>query len=86
MRRSPSLENHNFAWRLQALCVGEDPEMFFPLAETERATARARAVCRQCPVLLDCRDWAIRHGETDGVWGDTTASQRRAIRSAAVRR
>ncbi|TQJ92301.1 WhiB family transcriptional regulator [Streptomyces sp. SLBN-31] len=86
MRRSPSFEHHNFAWRLQALCVGEDPEMFFPLAETERATARARAVCRQCPVLLDCRDWAIRHGETDGVWGDTTASQRRAIRSAAVRR
>ncbi|MFF4906364.1 WhiB family transcriptional regulator [Streptomyces sp. NPDC001260] len=86
MRRSPWLENHNSAWRLQALCVGEDPELFFPLAETERATARARAVCRRCPVLLDCRDWAIRHGETDGVWGDTTASQRRAIHSAALDR
>ncbi|MCL6671884.1 WhiB family transcriptional regulator [Streptomyces sp. NPDC101209] len=86
MRRSPSLDNFNSAWRLRALCVGEDPELFFPLAETERATARARAVCRRCPVLLDCRDWAISHGETDGVWGDTTASQRRAIRSTALGR
>ncbi|MER5507604.1 WhiB family transcriptional regulator [Streptomyces sp. NPDC059690] len=86
MWRSLAFENHKSAWRLQALCVGEDPELFFPLAETERATARARAVCRRCPVLLDCRDWAIRHGETDGIWGDTTASQRRAIHSAAIRR
>ncbi|MFC8428281.1 WhiB family transcriptional regulator [Streptomyces sp. NPDC057253] len=82
MARTPSIEDPRSAWRVRALCVGEDPELFFPLAETDRATARARAVCRRCPVLVDCRDWAVRHGEADGVWGDTTASQRRAIRGA----
>ncbi|WP_381560901.1 WhiB family transcriptional regulator [Streptomyces eurythermus] len=35
-------------------------------------------------MLLDCRDWAVRHGEADGVWGATTASRRRAIRRAAL--
>lgn len=84
MARTPLIDNHRSAWRLRALCVGEDPELFFPLVETDKATARARAVCRRCPVLLPCRDWAVRHGETDGVWGDTTASQRRAIRGAQL--
>lgn len=65
-----------------AACVGEDPELFFPLVESDSAKALARAVCRRCPVLLACLDWAVRHGEADGVWGDTTASQRRAIRRA----
>ncbi|MFI0510798.1 WhiB family redox-sensing transcriptional regulator [Streptomyces canus] len=82
MARTSSIESPRSTWRLRALCVGEDPELFFPLVETDSATARARAVCRRCPVLLACRDWAVRHGEADGVWGDTTASQRRAIRRA----
>ena len=80
MARTSSIESRRSGWRLRALCVGVDPELFFPLAETDSATARARAVCRRCPVMLACRDWAVRHGEADGVWGDTTASQRRAIR------
>ncbi|MGC0335227.1 WhiB family transcriptional regulator [Streptomyces sp. SLBN-8D4] len=84
MARTPSIDSRRSAWRLRALCVGEDPELFFPLMETDTATARARAVCRRCPVLVACRDWAVRHGETDGVWGDTTASQRRAIRGALL--
>lgn len=82
MARTPSIESRRSAWRVRALCVGEDPEPFFPLVETDSATERSRAICRRCPVLLACRDWAVRHGEADGVWGDTTASQRRAIRRA----
>ncbi|MEW2288333.1 WhiB family transcriptional regulator [Streptomyces sp. NPDC047841] len=86
MTPSPVFRNPEPDWRVRALCVGEDPELFFPLVETDLATARARAVCLRCPVLLPCRDWAVRHGETDGVWGATTASQRRAIRRAAFDR
>src|SRR5213592_3599223 len=67
MARTPSIESRRSAWRVRALCVGEDPELFFPLVETDSATERARAVCRRCPVLLACRDWAVRHGEADGV-------------------
>ncbi|GGW16100.1 hypothetical protein GCM10018980_17250 [Streptomyces capoamus] len=84
MMRSPASWDSESDWRVHALCVGEDPELFFPVTETDAATARARAVCRRCPVLRPCRDWAVRHGETDGVWGATTASQRRAIRRAIL--
>ncbi|MDT0390933.1 WhiB family transcriptional regulator [Streptomyces dubilierae] len=83
MARSLASWNVDIGWHAQALCVGEDPELFFPLVETAAATAPARAVCRRCPVLIDCRDWAVHNGETDGVWGATTPSQRRALRRAA---
>ncbi|AIS02244.1 WhiB family transcriptional regulator [Streptomyces glaucescens] len=68
-------------WLREAACVGEDPELFFPPAEleTDPQVARARAVCRRCRVLLDCRSWAIEQGEDAGIWGATTARQRRAI-------
>ncbi|MEU3509115.1 WhiB family transcriptional regulator [Streptomyces longwoodensis] len=73
-------------WRDRAACIGEDPEIFFPLSDGLAAGADARAamaVCRRCPVLLDCRAWAVEHGEDDGIWGATTAPQRRALRRAA---
>ncbi|MEH0589633.1 WhiB family transcriptional regulator [Streptomyces sp. B21-106] len=42
-------------------------------SRTSRPPARraslARAVCRRCAVLVACRDWALEHGEDDGIWG-----------------
>lgn len=72
-------------WRDQAACVGEDPEIFFPLSDLALPGAEAtlaRAICRRCPVIVVCRTWALDHGEDDGIWGATTAAQRRAIRRA----
>ncbi|MFD6286768.1 WhiB family transcriptional regulator [Streptomyces sp. NPDC060205] len=74
-------------WHRRAACVGQDPEIFFPLADTLAPGADAQAalaVCRRCPVLLACRSWAISHGEDAGIWGATTAAQRRAVHRAAV--
>ncbi|MEV5432405.1 WhiB family transcriptional regulator [Streptomyces sp. NPDC052701] len=70
----------------EAACIGEDPELFFPLneLETDPQVARARAVCRRCRVLLTCRAWALEQGEDAGIWGATTAVQRRAIRRALL--
>ncbi|PWI07380.1 WhiB family transcriptional regulator [Streptomyces sp. NWU339] len=69
-------------WIRDAACVDEDPELFFLLIErdNEPQVARARAVCRRCRVLLACRRWAVEQGEDVGIWGATTAAQRRAIR------
>ncbi|MFD0224298.1 WhiB family transcriptional regulator [Streptomyces hirsutus] len=74
-------------WRDQASCVGEDPEIFFPLSDSASPGDEAflaRTICRRCSVLLVCRSWAIDHGEDDGIWGATTAAQRRAIRRARL--
>ncbi|GAB1331300.1 WhiB family transcriptional regulator [Streptomyces sennicomposti] len=68
-------------WRERGACRSEDPELFFPLGEgalSLRQIEQARAVCRRCPVLRECREFALRHREYDGVWGGMTARERRA--------
>ena len=52
-------------WRHRALCRDEDPELFFPIGTTGPATVQveqAKAVCRRCPVVQSCLDWALRAG------------------------
>lgn len=62
-------------WRHDAACRDMDPELFFP--GTGVSPEEALAVCARCPVRKDCLDWALKAPEKDGVWGGTTARQRR---------
>ena len=69
-------------WRQRAACRGSDPELFFPLSESGPATAQiwdAQQVCHACPVQWTCLSWALEHGVTDGIWGGSTVSERRAM-------
>lgn len=69
-------------WRQRAACQGHDPELFFPLSETGPAKVQiwnARQVCDACPVQRACLSWALQHGVTDGIWGGSTESERRAM-------
>lgn len=71
-------------WQTRAACRDTDPERFFPTAQDYGAVRSqvqaARAVCQSCPVLRDCRAWAVETGEAYGVWGGTTPTERREIR------
>jgi WhiB family transcriptional regulator, redox-sensing transcriptional regulator len=82
-------------WLDQAACRDHDPELFFPVSEvgpSDEQTDRAKAVCRTCPVVLDCLKWAIESAIPDGVWGGLAEAQRRDLihqkssRDAAARR
>lgn len=64
-------------WRHDAACRDMDPELFFPGTGGRIAGRKALAVCARCPVRTDCLDWALKAPEKDGVWGGTTARQRR---------
>ena len=68
---------HDPAWRTRGACQDVDPETFFP-APSEPADA-AMALCRTCPVLGSCLAWALQAGDLHGVWGGTTARERRAM-------
>lgn len=48
--------------------------------KTEAAEA-AIDICRKCPVLKQCLEYALRHPESAeyGVWGGATVAQRRRI-------
>lgn len=65
------------AWRTRGACQTVDPETFFP-APSEPADT-AISLCRTCPVQGACLAWALQAGDLHGVWGGTTARERRAM-------
>lgn len=59
-------------WMQQAICQGMT-ELFFPKfkerPETQkRREDRAAIICRQCPVMAECREYG-RNNHEYGVWG-----------------
>jgi Transcription factor WhiB len=58
-----------------ALCAGDpDPDLWFRAEDEDEAVA----ACRWCPVIDQCRAWALEAGVRDGIWGGMTESQLRA--------
>lgn len=71
------------AWWDRALCLGADPEMFFPTSEVRNGfetpdVTAAKAVCLHCPVVDPCLQDAI-DLDDDGIRGGLTRDERRAI-------
>lgn len=69
-------------WRSRGACRSKPTRWFYPDATGQLmdiAVADALATCALCPVLLDCRTWALAH-EDNGVWGGLTEEERRHLR------
>ncbi len=72
-----------WGWQLSGSCRGMDPSGFFH-PEGERGNQRrsradgAKQVCRDCPVLLECRNHALAVREPYGVWGGLSEEERAA--------
>jgi WhiB family transcriptional regulator, redox-sensing transcriptional regulator len=68
-------------WEMSAACRGMDTSAFYP-ADKERGVARrvreakAKAICRQCPVITQCLQWAIATNEPWGLWGGQSRDER----------
>lgn len=66
-------------WALAA-CSGMDSDLFFPIGETGPSAIqieRAKTVCGRCPIMAECRAWAIATAQADGVWGGLSTVERR---------
>jgi WhiB family redox-sensing transcriptional regulator len=75
-------------WRHNAVCREEDPELFFPIGNTGPSLLQieeAKAVCRRCPVMDQCLQWAFESGQDHGVWGGLSEDERRAMKRRAAR-
>lgn len=69
-------------WQYQGACRDKETEQFFhPEGERggtrRRRAAAAKAICMTCPVLEQCREYALRAHEPYGVWGGMTEEERR---------
>jgi WhiB family redox-sensing transcriptional regulator len=75
-------------WITGAACIGEDPELFFPVGMAPPALEqidRAKSICAACPVRSECLEWALVTCQDAGVWGGLDEEQRRQIRRARRR-
>ena len=65
----------------EARCIGQDPELFFPVGTTPPALAQvsaAKAVCcGAAPCAADCLEWALVTCQDAGVWGGLDEEERR---------
>ena len=50
----------------QALCVGQEPEDFFP--KRGQSVNDALLSCFHCPVRVECDDYRTRTKSTFGIW------------------
>ncbi|MDK1009510.1 MAG: WhiB family transcriptional regulator [Actinomycetota bacterium] len=71
------------SWQPVALCSGNHSHLFFPPSTQERKEERlrreirAKAVCQVCPVVGECRAYALHINEPYGIWGGLTEIERR---------
>lgn len=84
--RSPQKGRHaskadsgdDVTWEDFAACLGMDGEKFFP--EKGTATREAKKECQGCTVRGECLEYALVNNLEHGVWGGTSARERRRIR------
>jgi WhiB family redox-sensing transcriptional regulator len=73
------------SWRYLARCADYDPDLFFPVGSSGPAlkqALRAKSVCAQCPVRVECLDWAQATHQPHGVWGGLDEEERARLRGA----
>ena len=70
-------------WHSRGLCIGEDPEAFFP-SHGAPGTG-ARQVCAACRVRDECLSYATAADEL-GIWGGLDQQERRNLKRRQQRR
>lgn len=68
------------AWQRYGACCGADIETFVPSIGGN--FTKARELCRVCTVRQECLDFAMANEEVMGMWGMTTAPERRQLRAS----
>jgi WhiB family redox-sensing transcriptional regulator len=74
-------------WQYRAACKGPQSELFFAPNHLERKEDRheresaAKSICRSCPVLAQCREYALLIREPHGIWGGLNEYERRQLLS-----
>lgn len=70
-------------WLATAACT-EDPDAMFP-GTNRHDIEYAKAICRRCPAIEQCLQWALETGQEYGVWGGMAEDERRRMKRAGAR-
>jgi WhiB family redox-sensing transcriptional regulator len=64
-------------WLVEAKCRDMDPGVFFPSDGV--GVIAAQQICAECPVRVECLEYALASGVDHGVWGGASERERRRI-------
>lgn len=70
-------------WWARARCRGQRQEIFY---DAHGPNDEAKAICRMCPVRIECLNHALRTREPFGTWGGVSAAVRTAMLRSKPRR
>jgi WhiB family redox-sensing transcriptional regulator len=62
------------------LCSEIDTELFFPENGEQSQAATAKSICKKCPHITECFEWAL-HNERYGIWGASSPRDRKKLRN-----
>ena len=91
MAQKPAIElttDMDDRWRMSAACRDLDTDLFFPVGTTGEwiyEISQAKGVCRACPVISPCLEFALVTNQECGVWGGTSEDERRSLRRSWLR-
>ncbi|MFC4006558.1 WhiB family transcriptional regulator [Nonomuraea purpurea] len=93
MPRAPRRSTHKpeWSWQDDAQCRGEDLVLFFGpdgerQPERDIRERKAKAVCSQCLVRIECLNYALSQPEKYGTWGGLNEDERASERRRRMRR
>ena len=72
------------SWMTDAACIG-NVDLFFPPERGEQTHHRvdrelaAKAICKGCPVLSQCLDYALEERMNHGIWGGLDPKERKKL-------
>lgn len=65
-------------WSERAECNGMGSDHFYP--QKGQSSWIGRKTCFECPVALECLQYAIDNGETEGIWAGLVTRKRDLVR------
>ena len=78
-------------WKERAACIDTPLEWFFPMPgpHFQQEVRRAKAICADCPVQVDCLEYALEHVKgryitLPGIYGGHTEPERWKIARTRV--
>ena len=79
-RQTAVLPRPNWGWQDSAACRGERQP------ERDIRERKAKQVCANCPVRIECLNYAVARPEKYGTWGGLNEDERSAERRRRMRR
>lgn len=81
------IDNHFPNFEERASCQDYPSEWWFPVevSGTSKAWSRtpdamkARGICKDCPALMECRNYALAYSGLAGIWGGLDHQERRTL-------